>query len=123
MSSQTANMRIRRFISISLLALVVTPFALPPAAVAQQLRSGGKRKIVAQVSPVYPTLARKMNLTGTVRLLAIVGPGGKVVRTEVLGGSPVLVPPAAEAVSKCRWETSPEESKEIVEIKFQPDAE
>ena len=87
------------------------------------MRSVGKRKIIVQVAPVYPPLARKMNLSGTVRLLAVVAGGGKVVRTEVLGGSPLLAQSATDAVSKAKWEPGPEETKEIVEVKFQPDAE
>jgi TonB family protein len=113
----------RRWIWISLLGLAVMLCAFPARTFAQQLRSAGKRRIVAQAPLAYPALARKMNLIGTVRLLAIVAPGGKVVRTEVLGGSPVLVQSAVEAVSKSKWEPGAEETKEIVEIKFQPDTD
>jgi TonB family protein len=113
----------RHWISISLLGLAVMVVLFSSSSAAQQLKSAGKRKIVAQVALVYPAIARKMHLAGTVRLVATVAPGGTVVRTEVLGGSPVLAQSATDAVSKSKWEPGPEETKEIVEIKFQSDAD
>lgn len=113
----------RRWIQISLLALAAMLCALSLGSLAQQLKAGGKRKIVVQAPLAYPPLARKMNLIGTVRLSAAVAPSGKVLRIDVLGGSPVLVQSASDAVSKFKWEAGPNETKEVVEIKFQPDME
>ena len=93
-----------------------------PSALAQ-MRTSGKRRIVAQVRPEYPSLAQKMHLTGTVRLMATINPAGKVTNAEILGGSPVLAQAAADAVSKSKWESGTAETKEIVEVKFQPDTE
>jgi TonB family protein len=64
-----------------------------------------------------------MNISGTVRLVVTVAPGGNVVRTEVVGGSPVLVQSALDAVAKAKWESATQETKELVEIKFQPEKE
>ena len=116
-------MRERFWIPIILLMLAIAPVSFPARSVAQQMRSGGKRKIVTQVKPVYPELARKMNMTGTVRLMVTVAAGGNAVRSEELGGSPVLVRAAIDAVAKAKWEPSVQETKELVEIKFQPEAE
>lgn len=116
------NMGERRWISIILLMLAIAP-SFSALSVAQQMRSGGKRKIVTQVKPVYPELARKMNMTGTVRLMVTVAAGGSAVRSEELGGSPVLVRAAIDAVAKAKWEPSVQETKELVEIKFQPEVE
>ena len=63
-------------------------------------------------------MARNIRLSGTVRLCATVAPGGKVVNTEVLGGSPLLVVSATNAVSRFIWEPKSEETREVVEIKF-----
>ena len=113
----------RRWISIILFILAIAQFHFPALSVAQQMRSGGKRRIVTQVKPVYPELARKMNMTGTVRLMVTVAAGGNVVRSEELGGSPVLVQAALDAIAKAKWEASVQETKELVEIKFQPEVE
>jgi outer membrane biosynthesis protein TonB len=105
------------------LLLTVGQFLHPAPSFAQQVRMAGKRKILTQVKAVYPPLARKMNLTGIVKLVAIVAPDGTVVRTEVLGGSPVLVQSAADAITKSKWQVGPQETKELIEIKFEPEAE
>jgi TonB family protein len=108
---------------ISVLGLAVMIAAFPASSPAQQLKATGNRRIVFQSPPAYPPLARKMRLSGTVRLCATVAPGGKVVRVEVLGGNPVLAQSATNAVSMSKWESGPDETKEIVEIKFAPDAD
>jgi TonB family protein len=116
-------MRQRCGICIFLLATAVAQLVVTAGSPAQELKAGGKRKIVAQARPVYPPLARKMNITGTVRLLVTVAPAGNVIHTEELGGSPVLVQAALDAVSKTKWEHTTDATKEIVEVKFQPETE
>jgi len=78
------------------------------------------RKIVSRVVPDYPELARKMQITGTVRVEVTVGPNGKVKFTQVVGGSPVLAKAAVDAIEKWRWATAPQESKELIELNFHP---
>ena len=84
------------------LALVVSQIAGPVGSLAQQVRTDGKRKVIVEIRPVYPLLARSANLSGTVRLRITVSPGGYPLAAEQLGGSPVLVKAAMEAVSKVR---------------------
>lgn len=108
------------WVRIFLLVLVGTPAALSLSSLAQQVRSEGKRKIVVDIRPIYPPLARQLNLWGVVRLRVTVSPGGDPLHTEELGGSPLLVKAASNAVSKAKWEPAQLESKEIIEIKFQP---
>ncbi len=105
-------------ISISLSAIFVALLAFPLTTFAQQIHADGKRKIVTQVAPVYPPIARNLRLSGTVRLYATVAPAGKVVRTEVIGGNPLLAQAATNAVSKFTWEPNAEETRELVEINF-----
>ncbi len=108
--------------TLALLLTVGQILPLPPS-FAQQVRVAGKRKVLTQVKAVYPPLARKMNLAGIVKLVAVVAPDGTVVRTEVLGGSPVLVQSAADAIAKSKWQVGTQETKEVIEVKFEPDAE
>jgi TonB family protein len=78
------------------------------------------RKLVLKVTPAYPDLARKINLSGSVKLLATVEPNGRVKRVEVFGGSPVLAQAAESAVQKWKWVPAAEETKESIEINFHP---
>jgi TonB family protein len=111
----------RYWLRTLLLALTVTQIAIPFRSLAQQVRPEGKRKMIVEIRPVYPLLARKANLGGTVRLRITVSPAGYPVSTEQLGGSPLLVKAATEAVSRAKWEATPVETREIVQIKFQPE--
>jgi hypothetical protein len=101
------------------LALAMT-LALPRSIVAQQVHSEGKRKFIVQIQPVVSPLARRLNLSGTVRLRVTVSPAGDAIRTEELGGSPLLVKAATDGVSRAKWEAAPLQTKEIIEIIFSP---
>jgi TonB family protein len=76
------------------------------------------RKIRTKTAPEYPQLARQLNVTGKVKLEITIAADGRVVSTRTIGGSPLLVAPAAEAVKKWRYEPASKESTEIVEITF-----
>jgi outer membrane biosynthesis protein TonB len=87
---------------------------------AQTIKTSGERKVISRVAVTYPKLAQQMRLRGTVKVSATVAPTGKVVKTELIGGSPVFVPYALNAVSLLKWEPGPKETTEIVEIDFVP---
>jgi len=95
--------------------LVPRCLALPPQ------KSDAGRKVVNKVSPIYPALARQMRLAGSVKIMATVGPDGTPKGTEVLGGHPLLTQAAVNAVLKWKWAAAPEETKELIELKFNPD--
>jgi len=78
------------------------------------------RKVVVQVAPSYPELAVRTNIHGVVKLIVLVGADGKVKTTEIVGGNPVLVQAAADAVHKWKYEASPQPTKELIELKFEP---
>lgn len=82
-----------------------------------------ERKVKNRVSPVYPELAKRMSITGTVKIEVVVAPNGTVKSTRVIGGHPVLVDCALEAVRKWRYEAASEESTQVVEFKFLPVAD
>ena len=87
---------------------------------AQTIKAKGERRVISRVEVTYPKLAQQMRLRGTVKVSATVAPTGKVVRTELIGGSPIFVPYALNAVSALKWEPGPKETTEIVEIDFVP---
>jgi TonB family protein len=77
------------------------------------------RKVASRVSPVYPELAKKMHIHGVVKVEAIVRPNGSVKSTRVLGGNPVLVDAAQDAVGKWKFESGPGETTEVVQVSFE----
>ncbi len=78
------------------------------------------RRAKSKVQPAYPDLARKMNITGTVKVQVVVLPNGTVKDAKVVGGHPVLANAALEAVKKWRFEPSTVESSGVVDFKFEP---
>jgi TonB family protein len=78
------------------------------------------RRAKTKVQPVYPELARKMNLTGTVKVEVVVAPNGTVKEAKVVGGHPVLAGAALDAVRKWRFEPASMESSGVVDFKFEP---
>ncbi|MHB8412658.1 MAG: energy transducer TonB [Candidatus Acidiferrales bacterium] len=93
-------------------------FLLPPAAFGQN--SATKRKVSHRVVPDYPSLARQMNITGKVKIEAVVAPDGHVKSTHAVGGSPLLVNAAIKALKNWKFEPGPKETTEIVEFDFSP---
>jgi len=90
-------------------ALPPKPAPPPPAApkalptVTPRLKIGGlvqAAKILRQVKPVYPQLARQARISGEVRLEAVISREGTVESLQVLSGHPLLVPAALEAVGQ-----------------------
>jgi len=108
--------------SVSFLVLLVALTALATAfqPVPAFSQEGPDRKVKTKVSPVYPDIARKMGLTGTVRLQVAISPNGSVKETKVIGGHPILVTAAVDAVKKWRFEPASAESTGTLEFKFDP---
>jgi len=61
-------------------------------------------KLVNQVAPVYPPLARAARISGTVHLHAIIAKDGTVESLEVESGHPLLVQAALQAARQWRYE-------------------
>jgi protein TonB len=78
------------------------------------------RKVKNRVSPAYPDIARRMNITGTVKVMVVVAPNGNLKSSKAVGGHPLLVNAAMDAIKKWKFESATEESSGIVEFKFQP---
>lgn len=113
-------MRVRVLVVSVGLAVILGGGAMwPRKASAQESEAEtGKRKILVKVAPVYPPLARQMNVAGRVKIEATVSPEGRVVSTRVIGGSPMLVLASLDAVKKFQFETRARETTETIEFQF-----
>lgn len=78
------------------------------------------RRAKSRVAPIYPELARRMNLTGVVKVQVVVASNGTVKDAKVVGGHPLLANAALDAVKKWRFEPAATESTGIVDFKFEP---
>jgi TonB family protein len=76
------------------------------------------RKAKSEVKPVFPELARKMNLSGTVKVQIEISPAGAVTSAKALGGHPLFIDSAVEAVKRWKFESASSTTSQIVEFKF-----
>jgi len=95
--------------------------ASPTKTYSQDVSSeSAKRKVKTRVTPDYPTLAKQMRVTGKVKIETTIAADGHVSSTKVVGGSPLLVNAAQDAVGRWKWTPAPQESKELIELSFHP---
>ncbi len=62
-------------------------------------------KLLAQPKPAYPPLAKAARISGVVRLQALIGRDGTIRNLQLIGGPPLLVAAALDAVR--RWTYQP----------------
>lgn len=106
----------RKVLGFSLLALTAAILLVPASSLGQD--STTKRKISRRVLPDYPPVARQMNITGKVKLEAVVEPDGHVKSMRPVGGSPLLIESAEKALKNWKFESGPRETTEVVEFDF-----
>lgn len=110
-------MRVRR---LAVLFLLLSCCFLVGASAQGQSSSAEVRRVVRRTQPSYPEIAKRMNLSGTVKVLAVVAPDGTVKAVQPMGGSPVLLQAAQDAVYKWKFAPASGESKEPIELHFDP---
>jgi TonB family protein len=81
--------------------------------------------VTRHIEPAYPAAAQQKGIRGTVRLVALFNPAGRVQQIETITGNPLLLPAAREAVQ--HWEflrTLPDGRRTggtaVIEIAFPP---
>src|ERR1700746_561006 len=106
-------------IGVFYLAVILALSFNPAHAQNTTVSSSSERKVASRVAPVYPELAKKMHIHGVVRVEVIVRPNGSVKSSRVLGGNPVLVESAQDAVGKWKFEPTQSETTEVVQLAFE----
>jgi len=101
-----------------LAAATATIFAVSLAFAQQTVVEEGKRKVKTRVTPAVPELARRMNITGKVKIEVVIAPDGHVKTSRAVGGHPVLVQSCLDAVKEWKFEPAPEETTQMVEFDF-----
>jgi periplasmic protein TonB len=79
----------------------------PPKVTPTRIRAGGNvqaAKLLNQIKPNYPPLARQTRISGTVRLHAIIGKDGSIQSLSLESGHPLLVQAALDAVRQWKYQ-------------------
>jgi len=76
------------------------------------------RKVIAKTAPGYPELAKKMHLSGKVKVEVVVNPTGAVTSAKFVGGNPVFETSAVEAVKQWKFEPATTVTKGVIVLEF-----
>lgn len=83
------------------------PKEIAAAAKPRPVPVGGKvqaAKLIKQVIPPYPALAKQARISGIVRLAAVIAQNGTIEQLQVISGHPLLIPAALEAVRQWTYQ-------------------
>jgi len=86
------------------------------------LMAQSSRAVKQTASYTRPELAKKMHVSGDVKVEVVVAPNGTVKSAKALGGHPLLVDTAVEAAKKFKYDTASDETKETIVFHF-PDSQ
>jgi TonB family protein len=108
--------------AMAVLAMLTLTVSLAPirAGAQQEQTAELNRKAKTKVEPTYPELARRMRLSGVVKIEVVVAANGTVKDARVVGGHPVLASAALDAAKKWRFEPASVESTGVIDFKFEP---
>jgi TonB family protein len=76
------------------------------------------RKVQKRVQPVYPELAKRMHIGGTVQIMATVSADGSVTDAKATTGNKMLTTAAEEAVKKWKFVAGDSQSTVNIAINF-----
>jgi len=98
----------------------------PKPTTPQRIRVGGNLqagRLLHQVAPAYPWLAKSGRIQGVVRLNAVIGKDGTVRDLTLISGQPLLVPAAIQAVQQFMYQPTylngqPVEVETEIDVQF-----
>ena len=111
---------LRKRVAIFAFCTTILFVSISPSQAQQDQSDARARKMLTKVVPIYPSLAQRMCIAGSVKIEVLVAPNGSAKSTQILGGHPVLAQAGVEAIRYCKWETATHETKEIVIFNFHP---
>jgi len=79
------------------------------------------RKAKSKVKPAYPELARRMKISGVVKVQVTIASNGAVKNAKLMGGHPLLANAVLDAVRQWHYEAAKDETVENLEFRFSPD--
>jgi TonB family protein len=78
------------------------------------------RKAISTPAPAYPETAKRMLLSGVVKVRAVIGTDGLIKEVKVIGGHPVFVSTVEDTLKKWKYAPSNTETTLLLEFNFHP---
>ncbi len=76
------------------------------------------RKPVVSPDPEYPEIARRMNISGTVKVELVIAADGSIKSAKVLGGHPLLADAVQKALKKWKYAPAASETTLLLDFRF-----
>ncbi len=87
---------------------------------AANLQAQESRKVLSNPVPAYPEVARRLRLTGVVKVQVVIGTDGRIKEKTVIGGHPVLVSAVEETLKNWKYAPAGGETTTQLEFNFHP---
>ena len=84
------------------------------------LQAQDSRKALSNPVPVYPEVAKKLNLVGTVKVQVVIGADGRIKEKNFVGGHPILVNSVEETLKDWKYAPAGGETTAQLEFNFHP---
>lgn len=78
------------------------------------------RKALSNPVPAYPEIARRMHLSGVVKVQVVIGADGRIKEKNFIGGHPILVNSVEETLKNWRYAPASGETTTQLEFNFHP---
>jgi len=106
--------------SSALLLVCLSLLGFAPRIAAQTAANDAPRRIKIAVRPEYSELAKRLSLSGIVRVEVQIASDGRVKKAHVVGGHPVLALDAEKAAMLTEFEPGSKETTQILEFRIGP---
>lgn len=87
---------------------------------AVSLPAQDNRKVLSNPEPPYPEVARRLRLSGVVKVQVTIAPDGKIKETKILGGHPIFVNSVEQTLKEWKYAASSTETTTQLEFTFRP---
>ena len=87
---------------------------------AANLQAQEGRKVLSNPVPAYPEVARRMRLSGVVKVQVVIGADGRIKEKNVIGGHPILVSVVEDTLKNWKYAPAGGETTTQLEFNFHP---
>jgi TonB family protein len=94
--------------------------AMAVAFSAANLRAQESRRVLTNPEPPYPEVAKRLRLSGVVKVQVIIATDGKIKDVKVVGGHPIFVNSVEETLKSWKYAPSGTETTTTLEFTFKP---
>ncbi len=87
---------------------------------ASNLLAQENRKQVSNPTPIYPEIAKRLRLSGVVKVQITIAPDGQVKDVRIIGGHPLLVNAVQDTLKNWKYAPASTETTASLEFSFHP---